>query len=74
MTFELAAGADVRAEVFDLQGRRVRVLAERGFERGAHVLPWDGRDDSGVRAGRGLYFVRFSTDTHMASTRILLER
>ncbi len=74
LTFELAAGADVRVEVFDLQGRRVRVLAERGFERGAHVLPWDGRDDSGVRAGRGLYFVRFSTPAHTASTRVLLER
>lgn len=73
VTFELAAAAEVRAEVYDLQGRRVRVLAERGFERGAHVLPWDGRDGSGMRAGRGLYFVRISTPAHIVCTRILLE-
>jgi hypothetical protein len=55
---ESDAPVSARLEVFDLQGRRVRTLADRAFERGAHVLAWDGRDEHGRVLGRGVYFVR----------------
>lgn len=74
VTFELARPGPVRADVFDLQGRRVLTLADRTFAAGAQVLPWDGRDASGTRAPRGLYFVRVTTVALGAGTRILLER
>jgi hypothetical protein len=73
VTFEMARPGPVRADVFDLQGRRVVTLADRGFAAGAQVLTWDGRDAGGVRLGRGLYFVRVATPALTAATRILLE-
>ncbi len=72
ISFELAEAADVRAEIFDLQGRRVRDLADRRMSAGAQVLPWDGRDANGVRLGRGLYFARVRSGEHVSSTRVLL--
>jgi hypothetical protein len=73
VTFQMARAGPVRADVFDLQGRRVVTLAERRFASGAQVLLWDGRDAGGARAGRGLYFVRVATPMLTAATRVLLE-
>ena len=74
VAFELEAPGRVRAELFDLQGRRVAVLAERSFARGTHVLPWDGRDAAGLRAARGLYFVRLELPGRTWGLRLLVER
>ena len=41
-------------------GRLVRTLADRDFAAGEHALVWDGTDDAGRAAGRGVYFVRVS--------------
>ena len=58
LRLDISTPADVRMEVFDVQGRRV---ADLGFGRlggGAHKLGWDGRDGSGRDAGAGFFFVR----------------
>src|SRR6185436_13695735 len=44
--------------VYDLAGRRVRSLVEGEATPGRHVLKWDGRDSSGLKAAAGVYFVR----------------
>jgi hypothetical protein len=74
IAFELAEGGGVRAEVFDLQGRRLVTLADRRFAAGAHVLPWDGRDAAGGRLARGLYFVRLAAGGRTWGLRVLLDR
>ena len=57
--FSLEAAADeVRVDVFDVSGRRVRALFERRLPRGTHTLGWDGRDDTGRRVSAGTYFAR----------------
>ncbi len=58
LRFTLRAPARVDADVIDLSGRRVRVLAERAFDAGAHVLAWDGRDASSRDVPAGVYWVR----------------
>jgi hypothetical protein len=74
IAFELAERTEARVEVFDLSGRRVATLADRGFDPGAHVVSWDGRDLVGGRAPRGLYFVRLSTPRRVTATKLLLDR
>ena len=74
VAFELTEASALRADVFDLQGRRLVTLADRVFPAGAHLLPWDGRDGAGTRMPRGLYFVRLFTPTATAGTRLLIER
>ena len=74
IAFELADRTAVRVDVFDVSGRRVATLADRSFDRGAHVLPWDGRDLSGDRARRGLYFVRVATPDRVTGTKLFLDR
>jgi hypothetical protein len=52
---ELPWAMPARVEVFDLQGRRLATLADRGFPAGASVLPWAGA------VPHGMYFARLVT-------------
>lgn len=56
LAVSLPAAGHMRAEVFDLQGRRVAVLADEERSAGRHELTWRG---DGVPAGA--YWVRITT-------------
>jgi len=71
--FNLPTSERVSAEVFDLQGERVRTLATgREFPSGAQALSWDGRDDAGVGMPTGVYFVEVRAGTHSEARRAVL--
>jgi len=57
----IARAGRVRITIYDVAGRKVRVLADRFFPAGEQQLRWDGTDDAGGKVGRGVYFVRSST-------------
>ena len=46
------------AEVFDLIGRRVRLLLDGDVSAGPLSISWDGRDEAGNALGSGVYHVR----------------
>jgi glucose/arabinose dehydrogenase len=48
----------VRVNVFDVHGRRVRTILDGEVSSGRHALVWDGRTLSGTEAPAGIYFVR----------------
>jgi outer membrane protein assembly factor BamB len=68
-TVQMARPGPVRAEVVDLLGRVVRVLADRDFPAGTHPLVWDGRDATNTAVARGLYLVRLQTAGASAAQR-----
>ncbi len=71
--YELGVGAaDVRLVVFDVRGRRVRLLEQGGRDNGWHVCTWDRRLDRGYPAGRGVYLVRLSADGRSLSRKVVL--
>jgi hypothetical protein len=54
------SGGTIRLTIFDVSGRRVRVLAHAGFGAAKHELlfRWDGRDEAGRSVPSGLYVCR----------------
>ncbi len=50
-------GVQVKLDVHDVSGRRVRTLVQGPAERGEHRVTWDGRDAAGRGVGAGIYFV-----------------
>jgi len=67
---DLDAESPARLELFDLTGRKVRTLADRTLSAGANLLPWDGREESGVKATRGVYFARLTTPGTQRTVRL----
>ncbi|MDZ7267223.1 MAG: Ig-like domain-containing protein [candidate division KSB1 bacterium] len=62
--FDLPEAALVRLELYDMNGRLVRVLAEEERPAGAHVLRWDGRDQAGQLVHSGVYLYRLQARLH----------
>jgi hypothetical protein len=58
ISFVTPQSGEVEATIHDAAGRRVRNLLSRFLEAGAHVTGWDGRDDRGIGAASGVYFLR----------------
>lgn len=54
----LPAQAEVRLEVYDVNGRLVRSLVDDSYEAGIHVVQWDGRNNGGTLVSSGMYFYR----------------
>jgi hypothetical protein len=50
--------AELELAVYDLQGRRIRLLHQGSIAPGWHTMVWDGRDDRGQGQASGLYFMR----------------
>ena len=56
--FDIPTPADVRLEVFDATGQRLRILLAEWMAGGHHQIAWDSRDDGGRRVSSGVYFYR----------------
>jgi hypothetical protein len=68
-----ADGAGVqRLTVRDVQGRRVRRLAEGWSPAGSRIVAWDGRGDAGARLPAGVYLVTLELAGRAASRRVTL--
>jgi len=72
LRFALPEAAPVRLSIFDLSGRRVRVLASGRYEAGIHELRWRGESDQGVKLPPGVYLARFETLGAARTQRIAL--
>jgi flagellar hook assembly protein FlgD len=62
----------VTVSVYDIRGRRIRILEEGFRGAGEHLLVWDGRDDTGQRASAGLYFFRIRAGGRQSVQKIVL--
>lgn len=47
-------------QVYDLQGRLIKILADHLFEPGSYTIDWDGRDSAGGSVKGGVYIIRLS--------------
>ena len=60
----------VRAELFDVSGRLVRVLADRSVAAGWQELRIEARTSEGTPLASGLYYVRVSTPDGVSTLRV----
>lgn len=72
--FDLPREATVRLEVFDLQGRRITVLADGSLPAGYHTVDWDRRDVHGTPARPGVYLYRLTAGDFRETRKLLLSR
>lgn len=61
--FGLARGEDHSLSVYDVSGRRVRLLSSGAAPGGTRSATWDGRDEAGSAVPSGVYFLRLTSPT-----------
>jgi hypothetical protein len=72
LRFDLPEAMDLRLEIFDVHGRRIRELARGRFHAGAHAIEWNGRDVKGQRVRPGIYTCRLETAAHRAQMKLVV--
>ena len=65
-------GATLR--VFDVRGRKVRVLVRDELAAGVHEATWNGRNEDGTPMAAGVYFLRLETEGRRYTLKLLLAR
>ena len=70
--FTLPSDADVRLEIFNVRGQRVRSLISEDLRAGHHSVVWNGTDEHGRTVGSGVYFYRIQAGEFSAIRRMLL--
>lgn len=71
LAFTLARRADIRVDLYDVTGRRVRTMERAGAAAGEHVLTWDGRDDGGRVLRSGVYLAAWRAGDSHGSRRLV---
>jgi len=70
--FALPASGPATLKIYSVDGRHVRTLLDDRADAGAHLLSWDGRDDSGRAMAPGVYFSRLEQNRLVLSRKLVL--
>ena len=70
--FELPTSAHVRLDIFDLQGRRIRRLADRKYEAGRWSVEWNHCGGNGEPIGPGIYIYRVEAGSFRDDRKLVL--
>jgi len=70
--FTLSREGAVNLAIYDIAGRKERVLVEGVLPAGEHAQSWDLRDASGATAHAGLYFVRLEAEGRHLTQRLVV--
>ncbi len=74
ISYDVPRTGNIRLEIFDLRGRRVRTLVDETVEAGTHTAIWKGRDDQGRSAAAGIYFARMSDGRSAQTAKMVLAK
>ncbi len=62
----------VKLEIFNILGRRVKLLVDGFRQAGRHEVCWDGTDEYGTVVGSGIFFYRLVTDDYIETRKMVL--
>ena len=70
----LTTASQVRVEIYDARGARLREIHNGYLGAGSRVMVWDGRDGHGRAAASGIYFARVIAGDRRRVARLVMVR
>lgn len=74
IAFSVTHASDVKVEIFNVLGQRVKTLLDGRLEAGQHIVEWDGRSASGKLLSAGIYFYHLTADGMTETRKMILLR
>ena len=74
IVYALPERAPVRLEIFNVQGQKIRTLAEGEKTAGTYTVTWDGSLDGGIPAASGVYIYRLQAGSYEQFKTLVLLR
>lgn len=72
ISYDLVDDEVVSLHIYDVMGRRVRLLIEETQQAGSYEVEWDGRDDSGTPVASGVYQCEMRAGSHRLVEKMVL--
>jgi hypothetical protein len=72
ISYGLPQDTDVRLDVYNIMGQKVRMLVDGWQAAGYKSIIWDGHDGSGRSVASGLYFCRIKTIDYQMTRKMLM--
>jgi uncharacterized membrane protein len=70
--FSIPTQSQVKIEVFNVQGQKVRTLVNEAKSAGSYRIEWNGVDDAGRPVSTGIYLYRFQSGDVVQTKKMLL--
>ncbi len=70
--FNLAATSEIKLEVYNVLGQKVKTIADTKLSAGVHEYQWDATDDANQSVASGIYFYRLSNDEQFKTHKMTL--
>jgi len=70
--FALDRDSEIRLDIFNLLGQKVRTLTDNLYPAGQYSLTWDGTDDRGRQVSSGVYLYRLQNENRSLSRKMTL--
>jgi choice-of-anchor B domain-containing protein len=74
INYQLPQAADVKLVIYNLLGQQVRTLVNSRLEGGYHQAVWDGRNETGVQVGSGVYLYIFQAGDFKQVQKMILTK
>jgi len=69
--YRLTESTQVKLDIYDVLGRKVKTLVNRETSAGAHSITWDGTDNSGSVVSSGVYMCWFHSNNLVEAKKIV---
>ena len=74
LNYELFANSMVKIDIFNILGDPVKTVLNEKQAPGYKTIVWDGKNESGLPVGAGLYFYQLQTPTYIHTKKMVLVR
>ena len=72
VSFSLEEIQEVKLEVYNLKGQKVRTLVNETFRPDTYNIVWSGNDNSGSKVSSGVYYIRLQVGDEIENDKVIL--
>ncbi|MCD6176440.1 MAG: T9SS type A sorting domain-containing protein [Candidatus Cloacimonetes bacterium] len=72
ISFSLKETGNVKIEIFNIRGQKVKTLTNGLLPAKNHQIVWNGKDDKGKSVSSGIYFYKMRSANYTASRKMIL--
>ncbi len=72
IAYSLPEGSNVKLEIYNVLGQKVKVLVDEYQSAGTKKVVWDGRNENGEKVSSGIYFYRLDAGNYVQTKKMSL--
>jgi hypothetical protein len=72
IAFDKAEAGNVKIDIYNVKGQKVKSLTNEHFEAGKHRVMWNGTDNNGNNVGSGIYFYKMTSGEYSLTKKMIM--